>query len=438
MAPETEAQTRDFVATCYTERKTLRIYGGDTKRCLLRETVADTALSVRGLSGICFYSPEELVISAGPGTTLAELRATLAARGQRMAFEPPDWTALLGSAGTPTIGGVIATNLSGPRRIAQGAARDHVLGLRAINGRGEVLRAGGRVLKNVTGLDLCKVFTGSHGTLAVITEVTLKVLPAPPCSASVLVRNVDATGGVAALSAALGSPFGVSGAAYLPDNAIAVVRLEDAVDSVAYRGEKLCGLLARFGDSVVLPQHDSVALWSEITEAAVLQALHHEALWQVSVRPSRGPAVLAVIAGAGARGFLDWGGGRVMIAGPATRETHDAVTAAAQASGGVWMLLRGDSAWRQNVDVLPPEPPALRQLSQGLKNSFDPAGILNSGRMTLGQSDESKTLLFLKKKVTAQVGSKLHNPLKTFMATSGLGLVSIRKLPKKGQFASVT
>ena len=255
------------------------------------------------------------------------MEATLAAAGQHMIAEPPDFSRMLGATGEQTLGGIVATNFSGPRRIAAGAVRDHVLGVRAVNGTGETFHSGGRVLKNVTGLDLCKLLAGSHGTLAVLTEITFKVLPAPEDSCSVVLQGLEPAAAVAALAAAMGSPFGVSGAAHLPpaagrrsgaDQSLTLARLEDFAASVAYRGEKLRAALSDFGRAEIWPAETSRAAWASIRDAHVLPADADHAVWRVSVRPSRGPAVLAAARDAGADGYLDWAGGLLMLAGPAT------------------------------------------------------------------------------------------------------------------------
>jgi glycolate oxidase FAD binding subunit len=275
--------------------------------------------------------------------------------------------------------------------------RDHVLGIRAVNGTGELIRSGGRVLKNVTGLDLCKLLTGSHGTLGVITEVTLKVLPTPERRATLAFAGLDPVQGVAALAAALGSPYGVSAAAYLPagmaarvpalaglGGAVALARLEDFSAFVAYRSERLRADLARFGQAHLLDDAATMALWAAIRDATPLVG-EPGAIWRVSVRPSAGP----VIAGAlerlfDARWFFDWGGGLVWIAGPATEAAHLAVCRAARDLGGTWMLLRAPDALRAAVEVIPPEPPALAAIAARVKAAFDPKGILNPGRMRAG------------------------------------------------------
>lgn len=306
-----------------------------------------------------------------------------------------------------TLGGVVASNLSGPRRIAGGAMRDHVLGVRAVTGAGAVIRSGGRVLKNVTGLDLCKLLTGSHGTLGVLTEITLKVLPAPERSATVAVGGVDAVSGVAALAAALGSPYGVTGAAWLPEaaaaavpglppRAVALLRIEEFAASVAYRSGRLRDELAAFGPAAIIEDAPSRVVWRAIRDAVPLCAdlgagtgaraatEAAEAVWRVSVRPSRGPAVLAATAAAGLRGFLDWGGGLVWLAGPASFAAHQAVMAAVQAVGGTWTLLRAPEALRIAVAVVPPEPEPLARITARVKAVMDPARVLNPGRIYAG------------------------------------------------------
>jgi glycolate oxidase FAD binding subunit len=376
----------------------LLVQGYGSKSGMLRPVQAARALSTRAHAGIVMYSPQELIISARAGTPLAEIEAAVAERGQQIIAEPPDLSAVLGvQTEGQTIGGVVATNLSGPRRVTAGAMRDHVMGVRAINGTGELIRSGGRVLKNVTGLDICKLLTGSHGTLAIITEITLKVLPAPERWGTLALTGLDAQQGVAALSAALGSPYGVSAAAYLPaeaaarvpalawlGGAVALARIEDFAASVAYRTGRLRAELAGFGRAEILDDAASRAAWAAVRDAAPL-AGKEGALWRVSVRPSAGPGVVqAIEAEFDARWFLDWGGGLIWIAGPATGVAHDAVAAAARKAGGTWTLLRAPEALRTAVQVVPPEPAALAEITRRVKSAFDPRGILNPGRIYAG------------------------------------------------------
>jgi glycolate oxidase FAD binding subunit len=379
-----EAAIAATIAAANNAREPILVRGAGTKLGMLRPVTAARTITTDTLSGISLYAPKELILSAHAGTPLTEVEAALAKEGQHLIAEPPDLSALLGSSpGAQTIGGVTATNLSGPRRVAWGATRDHVMGVRAVTGRGEVIHSGGRVLKNVTGLDLCKLLTGSHGTLGVITEVTVKVLPAPETSGTIAIPGLTAADAVPALSAALGSPFGVSGAAWLPAASgmpsQTLIRIEDFAASVTYRTEKLRQQLG-FPDAAILDDTASRMLWRSVRDAEPLPPA--EAIWRVSVRPSAGPGVLAGVPDT--NGFLDWGGGLVWLSGPATHATHQAVEAAARAAGGTWTLLRAPDALRAEVDVIPPEPAPLAAIARRVKDAMDPLGILNPGRLYSG------------------------------------------------------
>ena len=392
-----EASVAAAVADAATAAQPLLVCGNGTKLGMLRPVQAAGSLSTRHHAGITLYAPKELIISARAGTPLPDIEAALAEHGQHLIAEPPDLGAVLLAPDRPqTIGGIAATNLSGPRRVAWGATRDHVLGLRFVTGWGEIVHSGGRVLKNVTGLDLCKLLCGSHGTLGVITEVTLKVLPAPEATGTLVLPGLDAVAGVAALSAGLGSPFGVSAAAWLPaaaaaqvaelaafGRAVALLRIEDFAPSVAYRTAKLRDMLG-YPAAEILDDAVSRAVWRAVRDARPLPVPTNAAVWRVSVRPSAGPAVLRTVADAGAGGFLDWGGGLVWLSGPADSATHAAVEAAARMGHGTWMLLRAPESLRAAVQVVPPEPPALAAVTRRVKAALDPRGILNPGRLYAG------------------------------------------------------
>ena len=400
-APENEAGIAAAVRAAHDAGEPLAITGRNSKSGLLRplETIRGQAartLSAANLTGITLYSPSELIIAARAGTTLAELEAALAEKGQHIVSEPPDFTALFGHIQAQTIGGIVAANLSGPRRVAWGAMRDHVMGIRAINGTGEAIHSGGRVLKNVTGLDLCKLFTGSYGTLGVLTEITLKVAPAAEQSATLLLRGLAPDRAVAALSAALGSPYAVSAAAYLPaalagfipgigaTGPVTLARIEDFAPSVVYRANRLRADLAEYAQADILDHAASRRTWAAIRDAAPLAGMPG-AIWRVSVRPSRGPAIAAAAERAfGAAWFLDWGGGLVWLAGPATAEAHQAVVVAALAAGGTFTLFRAPETLRAAVPVVPNEAPALARITRRVKAAFDPRGIRNPGRIHAG------------------------------------------------------
>ncbi len=340
----------------------LSVQGNNTKQGMLRPVQAACTISTSNLVGITLHAPKELVVAASAGTRLSDFEAAVEAEGQQIIAEPPDYSAIFGSDGQQTLGGVVATNLSGPRRVAWGAIRDHVIGVRAVNGRGEIIRSGGRVLKNVTGLDLCKLLAGSHGTLAIVTEITMKVLPKPERQATLVWRGLDPVRGVAVLAQALGSPFAVSGAAYLPraaaahiaglresDGPATVARLEDFASFVPTRADKLRATLAAFGIADLIEDADSRTIWRSIRDAAPMAVDRDAAIWRVSVRPSAGPAVAAAVEAAGATWFMDWGGGLVWVSGPANEVVHHAVCEAASAAKGTWMVFRAPPTLRTAV-----------------------------------------------------------------------------------------
>ena len=349
---------------------------------------ADTALAVAALSGIGDYAPEELVLTAGPGTPLAAIESALAERGQHLAFEPG------GASGGGTLGGALACNDSGPRRIAAGAARDHFLGCAAVSGRGEAFKSGGRVVKNVTGYDLPKLLAGSRGTLAVLTEVTVKVLPKPEDTATVVIFGLADTDAVALLCAAAGGTGEVSGLAHLPpaaaarsavaavadaDGAATALRVEGPAPSVAARAAALRARHAA-GDSVVLGYDESRDLWREVRDAAPLAAA--PVLWRLSVPPAAGARVAAALAAERDAEFLyDWAGGRLWVALPSPDVAADSVHAAAEGGGGHATLVRAPESLFRSVPHAPRLAPAVAALHRRLKQGFDPAGVLNPGAM---------------------------------------------------------
>ena len=388
--PGEERELVDVVASAVAQEEPLEIVAGGSKRGLGRPLQTPHTLDLGAFSGIRAYEPEELVLTAGAATPLSEIEAALDKAGQMLAFEPPDWRALLGTDGAaPTLGGMLAANLAGPRRIKQGAARDHFLGFRGVSGRGEAFKAGGRVVKNVTGYDLCKLIAGSYGTLAVLIEATLKVLPRPEAARSILVHDLDDATAQRAMSDALNSPHEVSGAAHLPsgesgrDKPLTVLRLEGPGPSVEARAAALKDELAGFGAVDEAGDDDSAQLWHALRDVGPLAALSDRAVWRVSVAPTAGPALAAAVAAAlDARHFFDWGGGLVWLAVSGAQDGGAAAIRSAVAkSGGHATLIRGPQALRAAVPVFQPLAPALAALTTRVKESFDPKRILNRGRM---------------------------------------------------------
>jgi glycolate oxidase FAD binding subunit len=386
LAPRDEAELAEAVAEAAAAGRRLEIVGGGTRRALGRPVQADVRLSTRGLSGIALYEPAALTLVAGAGAPLAEIEAMLAAEGQRLPFEPIDHRALLGSQGEPTLGGVAAVNASGPRRIQVGACRDALLGVRFVDGRGRRLKSGGRVMKNVTGYDLVKLSCGAYGTLGALTELAFKLQPIPEATRVLLFDGLDDARAVEALSAALGSPFDVSGAAHAPAGVdgepVTMIRVEGFEASVEHRAKALRERLSGFGAPRVEGDPERTAAgWRWIRDVEAF-AGREGAVWRVSVKPSDGPPLVAAL-GDRVRGALyDWGGGLVWLL---TEENGDAGAAATRAEaarrGGHATLIRARPETRRAVSPFHPEPPVLARLSTELRRRFDPQGVLNPGRM---------------------------------------------------------
>ena len=385
LTPASEAELADCVRASEADGP-LAIEGSGSKAGLGRPVQAARTLSTIAMSGVTLYEPTQLVFAAKAGTPIAEVEAALAAEGQRLPFTPPDMGRLYGhAAGGGTLGGVISTNLSGSNRISRGAARDSVIGLRAVNGRGEAISSGGRVMKNVTGYDLTKLLTGAYGTLGVLSEVTLKVLPAPEAEATLRIRGLEPADAVKAMSAALGSPYDLSAAAWTPDDGC-LLRVEGFADQVAYRGPALARELAAHGAVETVEHSASAALWETLRDFAPIADDGDSLIWRVSVAPSAGAAILAVGQSLGGRGWMDWGGGQVWLALPVDQAGADGGAqilrdAVRVAGGGHATLVRAGAPMRSAVSPFEPALAPLAALQARVKAAFDPHRLLNPGRM---------------------------------------------------------
>ncbi|BBE72315.1 glycolate oxidase subunit GlcE [Oharaeibacter diazotrophicus] len=389
--PVTDEDVRAVVADAAASGTPIAPRGHGTRAGLGRP-VEHRPLDLSAVTGIVAYEPAELVLTARAGTPLAEIAVAVDAAGQELAFEPPLAGLAHGEAGAGTVGGLVATALSGPRRIRAGALRDHVLGVTAVSGRGEIFRAGGKVVKNVTGYDLSKGLAGSFGTLAVLTEVTLKVMPKAETAATVLLAGLSDARAVAAMTAAMGAPVDVSAASHLPapaaarlgfPAAVTLLRLEGVAPSVEERAGRLAGLLKPFGTAERLGSAETARIFAALRDGALFADNRDHPLWRVSVAPTAGPAIAAAVPDA-ATVVYDWSGGLVLLAvDPAAPDAHAARVraAVAAAGGGHATLLRGAPDLRLRVPPFEPQPAALAALARRLKAEFDPAGILNPGRM---------------------------------------------------------
>jgi len=380
MTPKTEAELAEIITGA---EGPLRIEGGGTRP--LGRASNGARLSTSGLTGIELYEPGALTLVAKAGTPLAEIEAALEAEGQRLAFEPMDHRGLLGTTGTPTIGGVVAANVSGPRRIQAGACRDFLLGVRFVDGQGRIVKNGGRVMKNVTGYDLVKLMAGSYGTLGVLTEVALKVLPRPRSTGVMWVEGLSDTQAITALSRALGSPYEVTGAAHLqtgPNEApVTMIRLEGFENSVAYRAGELQSLLAEFGNFTLETDPEKTeADWHYVRDVAPFHGRDGD-VWRISVKPTDAAGLVADLAGAEA--LYDWGGGLIWLLAPEGSGVSAAKLRATVAEkGGHAMLIRGD----RSRATFPPLAAPVAALQEGLRQKFDPRQILNPGLMAQGET----------------------------------------------------
>ncbi|PNQ97811.1 glycolate oxidase subunit GlcE [Azospirillum argentinense] len=409
--PDSAAQAADAVRWALSEGTPLDVAGSGSKRGLGRPIQTAYTLDLSGLSGVVAYEAEELVLTARAGTPMAEILPMLAERRQQLAFEPQDLGPLFGRPeGQGTLGGVVASGLAGPRRISAGSARDHTLGIEGVNGRGDLYKGGGKVVKNVTGYDVPKLMAGSFGTLTVLTELTVKVLPASEDVRTLLLAGREDAGAVAALTAALQSPYDVSGAAHLPaavaarshvravaavGGAVTLVRVEGFGPSVIAR---VAALKEELGADAVLDLDESLAVWKEVRDVAYFGPTPSPAsagegwgggedsrhIWKISVQPSEGPRVAESIRWAlDAELYFDWGGGLIWAAVAPTPDAASAIRGALGTAGHA-TLVRAPEDVRTTTEVFHPLPDPVMALSRRVKESFDPCGILNPGRMYAG------------------------------------------------------
>lgn len=400
--PTTEAELQSAIATLAQQKLPAEIRGAGSKSAIGRPAGHSVVVELTRLSGITLYEPTELVMSANAGTSLAQIEGTLADRGQMLAFEPMDLGPATGGAGgIQTIGSVFATNISGARRISAGAARDHLLGVRAVNGRGEIFKSGGRVLKNVTGYDVARGLTGSWGTLAVLSEVTFKVLPKPQQTETLVYAGLSDEIGVELLCAAMGTPFEISGTAHLTAgltsrlelgslareaSTLTAIRIENFSSSVAYRVQRLKEALKIYGTPLSLPHEPSLSFWSELRRLSVLTQLKDETpthMWRISTQPMLAATVInAVRRNMKVEAYYDASGGVVWLEVTASADAGAAdIRRILSTHGGHATLIRASGDVRGAVEVFQPMSGPVERITRGIKTAFDPAGILNPGRM---------------------------------------------------------
>jgi glycolate oxidase FAD binding subunit len=400
------ADVEQAVRAAIASDQPLEIIGHGSKRQIGQPMATNALLDLSALNAVTSYEPNELIITVQAGAPLADVKSLIDSKNQHFAFEPVDTALLLGTPGEGTIGGMIGAGLAGPRRVQAGGGRDHLLGAHAVSGFGDSFKAGGRVVKNVTGYDLCKLLAGSWGTLAVMTEVTLKVMPRPESERTLVLRALDDVTANRAMTAALGSPFDVSGAAHVPNSAlrgsvgglgdvaraaVTLLRLEGITVSAAHRAAALAKLLSPFGAAEILEDAASAAVWSSIRDVepfAARGALGAWPVWRIVCPPAAGGALGQALAReTGGDVIYDWGGGLIWAALPPRADAQAAlVRPRVEAVGGHAMLLRASDEIRRNVDVFHPPKSGVAALGERVRLGFDPKNILNRGRMTRGSA----------------------------------------------------
>lgn len=401
LRPVTDWELASMIASFGAQKQPVEIVGNGSKSDAGRPMQTSATITTKGLRSIKLYEPTELVMSAEAGASLTMIEAELAAHGQMLAFEPIDLGPAIGSpAGQQTIGGVFATNLSGPRRVVAGAARDHLIGAKAVNGRAEMFKSGGRVMKNVTGYDVARGLAGSWGTLGVLTEVTFKVLPWPESAVTLLYPGLTDDLAVEMMCASMGTPFEVSGAVHLsealagrltmlPSNAsrtaITALRIENFVPSVAYRKDQLAQQLKIYGAPQELDYEASLKFWNELRRLSVVTD-QTSALWRISTSPTNAAKLVSAIRKhMTAEAYYDWSGGLIWLEVPTTADAGASdIRRAVAVHGGHATLIRADAEIRASVEVFQPQTPVLERITRNLKSAFDPQGLLNPGRMYAG------------------------------------------------------
>ncbi|MFT3670802.1 FAD-binding protein [Aestuariivirga sp.] len=377
-APKDEAE---LAAVVRDSSEPFRLEGLGTKGALGNPVAASQVLSLRNFAGVVVYEPDELILEAGSATPLKQLEKTLSQKGQMLAFEPPDFSSLLGASTSGSLGGIVACGLSGPRRVRAGAARDHVLGFSGVTGEGVAIRAGARVVKNVTGYDLAKLATGSYGTLVAMTSIIVKVLPKPETEETVFLRGVDDATAMRLMSEAMQSPADVSAAAHLPGDGT-YLRLDGIAPSVAARRDRLVKLMKR--DAGVLGEKESAKLWTGIRDVKPFWSLTTSSIWRLSVAPTEGASIAAAIMQKlDAAHFYDWAGGLIWLAVANSEDGGESVIRSSFTSGHA-TLVRAPEAIRARVSAFTPQPAALAALAARVKHSFDARNRFNPGIMVRG------------------------------------------------------
>tara|TARA_B110000438_G_scaffold270846_1_gene288288 strand:- start:1293 stop:2561 length:1269 start_codon:yes stop_codon:yes gene_type:complete len=405
--PENEKEVADIIKKHYKSGKAIEIVGSGSKRKIGKPIQCEKILNFSKLEGIIEYLPEELYIKVKTGTKIDKIENELTKNKQQLAFEPIDFGYLfLGKSNCGTAGGHVSCNISGPRRFKSGSIRDHILGFRAVNGRGEIIKSGGTVVKNVTGYDLSKLICNSYGTLAALTEITFKVLPAAPESKTLIIHNLDLSFSTQYLEKAISTPVEVSGASFLPvdpicnscemnikdtiklndlkyEGSMTAMRLEGSKKSIDERMKNLKKELNVSNKSIsILDTFQSEIFWKKIRNLEIFSATKNNII-RIVIPPSECCKLIYELP-KNFKYFLDWGGSLIwMEACELTEHIFESIRKKVVKHGGYLSMIKNSDYLPYVEDVFTIDR-ARFNISQNIKKSFDPKRILNPGKMYTG------------------------------------------------------
>jgi glycolate oxidase FAD binding subunit len=397
--PNTREEIAEIIRDCYKKNIPLEINGLQSKKKIGRNFQSEKTLDLSDYSGIIEYKPEELYIKVKSGTPIKEIISELDKNKQQLAFEPNDFGFIFsGSSNEGSIGGVISCNFSGSRRFKSGSARDHLLGFQGINGKGEIIKSGGTVVKNVTGYDLCKLLSGSFGTLTVLTELSIKILPKPETNKTLIINNPHLKKALEYLGATLSSSIDPSGGVFYPEyfrknftfndltqeGALIGVRVEGPSNSVNHRIERLCKELDVLKDEFSILDHEqSNIFWEKTRKLQVFNAIK-SSLLRIVVPISETFDVIQKLKSYEINYFLDWGGSLIWlqvkeIDTKILKEIKDII----QKAQGYLTVIKIEEDMKASIDIFTVDPIKYK-ISEKIKKSFDPKRILNPGKMYSG------------------------------------------------------
>ena len=397
--PSTREEIVEIVKNCFKKNIPLEINGLKSKNKIGRNFQSEKTLNLSNYSGIIEYKPEELYIKAKAGTPIKEIVEQLDKNNQQLAFEPNDFGYLFtGESNSGSIGGVVSCNFAGSRRFKVGSVRDHVLGFQGLNGKGETIKSGGTVVKNVTGYDLCKLLSGSFGTLSILTELSIKVLPKPETSKTLVIKNPHLKKALSYLGQSLSSSTDPSGGVFYPDyfgknfilndltheGGLTAIRIEGPTNSVDQRIDRLTKELKLLSQEIsILETEQSNIFWNRTKNLEVFKNLKNNLL-RIVVPISETLQVIQKLKSNDVNYFIDWGGSLVWMAfNEINSKTLNETKQIVKKHHGYYTIIKIEEDLKASADVFTIDPIKYK-ISEKIKRSFDPKRIFNPGKMYTG------------------------------------------------------